>query len=118
MGLGQWWGLQELVSRCPGRFLCSELDHSGGGHFLCQSLKGTSASSWVYLYLHSICNVHRNPFLSAVKCDWHCSIPQYLKRKCIVVPIRKQAEAAEAEPLDNDSLPDRLLKKFLLQMCC
>ena len=36
-------------------------------------------------------------------------IAQYLKRKCIVVPIRKQAEAAEAEPLDNDSLPDRLL---------
>ena len=36
-------------------------------------------------------------------------IAQYLKRKCIVVPIKKQAEAAEAEPLDNDSLPDRLL---------
>ena len=27
MGLGQWWGLQELVSRCPGGFVCSELDH-------------------------------------------------------------------------------------------
>ena len=36
-------------------------------------------------------------------------IAQYLKRKCIVVPIRKQAEAAEAEPFDIDSLPDRLI---------
>ena len=36
-------------------------------------------------------------------------IPQYLKRKCIVVPIRNQAEAVEAEPLDIDSLPDRLI---------
>ena len=25
VGLGQWWGLQKLVSRCPGRFICSKL---------------------------------------------------------------------------------------------
>ena len=36
-------------------------------------------------------------------------IAQYLKRKCTLVPIRNQAEAAEAEPLDIDSLPDRLI---------
>ena len=34
-------------------------------------------------------------------------IAQYLKRKCTLVPIRNQAEAAEAE--NNDSLPDRLI---------
>ena len=27
MTLGQWWGLQELVSRCAGQLICSELDH-------------------------------------------------------------------------------------------
>ena len=34
-------------------------------------------------------------------------IAQYLKRKCTLVPIRNQAEAAEAE--NNDPLPDRLI---------
>ena len=28
MGLGQWWGLQELVFGCTGRLICSELDHA------------------------------------------------------------------------------------------
>ena len=28
VGLGQWWSQQKLVSRCPGRLLCSQLDHA------------------------------------------------------------------------------------------
>ena len=35
-------------------------------------------------------------------------ITQYLERKCVVVTIRNQAKA-EVEPLDNESLPDRLI---------
>ena len=27
MGLDQWWSLQELVSRCTGRFICFKIDH-------------------------------------------------------------------------------------------
>ena len=35
MGLGQWWDLQELVSRCTVSLIYSELDHTRCCHLLC-----------------------------------------------------------------------------------
>ena len=53
MSLGQWWGLQELVSRCAGRLIYSELDHTSWYHSLCQPFRRKSACSWVHLHFHS-----------------------------------------------------------------
>ena len=36
-------------------------------------------------------------------------ITQYLKRKCAAVAIRSLQADVHVEPLDNDSLPDRLI---------
>ena len=36
-------------------------------------------------------------------------ITQYLKRKCAAVAIRSRKADVHVEPLDNDSLPDRLI---------
>ena len=49
MGLGQWWRLQELVSRCPWRIICSELDHTSCCHLLYWILKSKQACSWLHL---------------------------------------------------------------------
>ena len=56
-------------------FICSELDHLICCHLPCSTLRRRSGCSWVHLCLHSICNIHRNPCLSAGKCYWHHSIP-------------------------------------------
>ena len=61
MSLGQWWGLQELVSRCAGRLICSELDHIATGmHLLCPTHKRKWACSWLHF---CICNIHWHPHL-------------------------------------------------------
>ena len=74
MGLGQSWGLEELVSRCPGRFVCPGRNHFSFCHLPCQSFGRKSACSWVHLCFHSIFNVHCNSCLSGYKCDWHHSL--------------------------------------------
>ena len=65
LGLGQWLSLQNLVSRCPGRFIYTELNHFSHYHhdLLCQSFRKSahnceSACCWVHLCLHNTCNLH------------------------------------------------------------
>ena len=64
-GVLQLWtcGLQELVSRCTGRLLCSQLDHASWCHLLCQYFRRESACSGVHFCLHSTHYIHWDPCL-------------------------------------------------------
>ena len=63
MGLGQWWGLQELVFRRPGsRFIFTKPDHASWYNLLCQVFRRKSACSGLH-FLHCTCDIHCNPYL-------------------------------------------------------
>ena len=106
MGLDQWWGLQNLVSGCPGRFVCSEPDNPGWGYLLCQTCRGKSVSSWVHLCLHSVCNIHWHPHLSSCKCDRRHPISE---KEMHNRNNEKQRSSRSGSEASDDHLPDRLV---------
>ena len=107
MGLAKWWGLQKLVSRCSGMFICFEHDHSGWDYLLCQSLTQKSACSWVYF---SIVFVIFTCIL-AFQLANVTGITQWLNKKfpSFKKTIQNPQEAESELRSPTGSLPDRLI---------
>ena len=58
------------------RFICSEPDHPGWFHYVCQSLRRESACCWLHICRHSTCNIHWCACLSAGRYDRYHSMSQ------------------------------------------
>ena len=105
ISLGQWRRLQELMSRCLGMLICSQLDHFGYCNFLLSNTR-KSACSWVYLHLHST--------LESLFFSWQVWWVSfiYYKGSAWLWPwkaIRNQAET-DMMSLPGSPVPDRLIK--------
>ena len=112
MGLGQWWSLQELVSRHSGRFICSEFDHLSCCHNVyipCLSRQDGTQLAVGYISVSIALAI----FIAilAFQVGNVTGITQYFNRKCTalkrcIIPIGDEEVEIES---DTDSLSDRLI---------
>ena len=111
VAVDQWWSLHKQVCKYSGRFICSQPDHSNCCHLLCQFdlFRGNQ------LIVEYTCTISVSIALAtfigilAFHLASVSGITQYLKKKCAAVAIRSRKADVHVEPLDNDSLPDRLI---------